>query len=172
MTRNNAREIAVHLVFSMGFGGRSAGEVLSGELNRERFGALGQESPLYAQYPNEKQREYIRTLVEGVAAHGEELDGYISRYAVGWSLGRIPRMARAILRTAMYEVLYMPDVPNASAIDAAVELTKQYEPQEVASFVNGILGTFMRTELPQEAETAQEEETAGEREEPAGQGED
>ena len=169
MTRNNAREIAVHLVFSMGFGGRSAGEVLSGELNRERFGALGQESPLYAQYPNEKQREYIRTLVEGVAAHGEELDGYISRYAVGWSLGRIPRMARAILRTAMYEVLYMPDVPNASAIDAAVELTKQYEPQEVASFVNGILDTFVRTELPDEPVGEQAEPEADGEEVPGGE---
>ena len=127
MTRNNAREIAVHLVFGLEFGARSAEEVLKSELSRERFETLGQESPLYAQYPNEKQREYIRALVEGVYAHGEELDAYISRYAVGWSLSRIPRMARAILRTAMYEVLYMPDVPNASAIDAAVELTKQYD---------------------------------------------
>ena len=148
MTRNNAREIAVHLVFSLEFGARSADEVLEGELNRERFAALGQESPLYAQYPNEKQRDYIQNLVRGVYAHREELDAYISRYAVGWSLLRIPRMARAILRTAMYEVLYMPDVPNASAIDAAVELTKNYEPQEVAAFVNGILGSFVRSELP------------------------
>ena len=43
------------------------------------------------------------------------------------------------MRTAMYEVLYMPDIPNAAAIDAAVEMTKKYEPQEVAAFVNGIL---------------------------------
>ena len=158
MTRNNAREIAVHLVFSLGFAGRSAGEVLERELNRERFAALGEESPLYAQYPNEKQREYIRTVVEGVYAHGQELDEYISRYAVGWALGRIPRMARAILRTAMYEMLYMPEIPHAAAIDEAVELTKKYEPQEVASFVNGILGSFVRTELPQEPAQAEERE--------------
>ena len=44
----------------------------------------------------------------------------------------------------MYEILYMPDIPNAAAINAAVELTKQYEPQEVAAFVNGILGSFVR----------------------------
>ena len=161
MTRNNAREIAVQLVFALGFGSRSAEEVLEGELNRERFAALGEENPLYAQYPNEKQREYIRSLVEGVYAHGEELDGYISRYAVGWALSRIPRMARAVLRTAMYEVLYMPDVPNAAAIDAAVELTKQYEPQEVASYVNGILGSFVRTELG-ESELEPSEEQAEE----------
>ena len=168
MTRNNAREIAVHLVFGLEFGARSAEEVLKSELSRERFEALGQESPLYAQYPNEKQREYIRALVEGVYAHGEELDAYISRYAVGWSLSRIPRMARAILRTAMYEVLYMPDVPNASAIDAAVELTKQYEPQEVASFVNGILGTFVRTELPDEPLGSRRSRRPAGRKSPAG----
>ena len=165
MTRNNAREIAVHLVFGLEFGARSAEEVLKSELSRERFEALGQESPLYAQYPNEKQREYIRALVEGVYAHGEELDAYISRYAVGWSLSRIPRMARAILRTAMYEVLYMPDVPNASAM----ELTKQYEPQEVASFVNGILGTFVRTELPDEPVGEQTEAEDGGEEAPGGE---
>ena len=166
MTRNNAREIAVHLVFSMEFGSRRGDEVLESELNRERFAALSQETPLYTQYPNEKQREYIQALVHGIDEHGEELDGYISRYAVGWSLHRIPRMARAILRTALYELLYMPDVPNASAIDAAVELTKKYEPQEVAAFVNGILGTFARTELPdqggQPEETSQDSEEGSE----------
>ena len=90
---------------------------------------------------------YIKNLVRGAFAHGPELDDYISRYAVGWSFERIPRMAAAIMRTAMYEILYMPDIPNAAAINAAVELTKQYEPQEVAAFVNGILGSFVRAEF-------------------------
>lgn len=99
------------------------------------------------QYPNEKQETYIKNLVRGAFAHGPELDDYISRYAVGWSFERIPRMAAAIMRTAMYEILYMPDIPNAAAINAAVELTKQYEPQEVAAFVNGILGSFVRAEF-------------------------
>ena len=147
MTRDNAREIAVHLIFSLGFGTQSADEVLKSELNRERFGELAQEMPIYAQYPNEKQETYIKNLVRGAFAHGPELDDYISRYAVGWSFERIPRMAAAILRTAMYEILYMPDIPNAAAINAAVELTKQYEPQEVAAFVNGILGSFVRAEF-------------------------
>ena len=124
MTRSTAREIAVHLIFSLGFGTQSAEEVLDSELTRERFEELGGESQLYAQFPNEKQERYIRDLVRGVFAHGPELDDYIARYAVGWSFARIPRMAAAILRTAMYEVLYMPDIPNAAAIAAAVEMTK------------------------------------------------
>ena len=105
MTRDNAREIAVHLIFSLGFGTQSADEVLESELNRERFDELAQEMPVYAQYPNEKQETYIKNLVRGAFAHGPELDDYISRYAVGWSFERIPRMAAAIMRTAMYEIL-------------------------------------------------------------------
>ena len=51
------------------------------------------------------------------------------------------------MRTAMYEVLYMPDIPNAAAINEAVEIAKGYEPQEVVSFLNGILGSFVRAEF-------------------------
>lgn len=152
MTRNTAREIAVHMVFSLSFENISAEELLSSQLTRERFEELAPDMPLYTQYPNEKQEQYIRDLVSGVFAHGPELDDYISRYSVGWSFARIPRMAAAIMRTAMYEVLYMPDVPNAAAINAAVEIAKGYEPQEVVSFVNGILGTFARTECGDQSE--------------------
>ena len=147
MTRSVAREIAVHIIFALGFDSRSAQEVLEAELNRERFQELAEELSLYEQFPNEKQERYIRALVQGAFAHGPELDDCISRYSVGWAFARIPRMAAAIMRTAMYEVLYMPDVPNAAAINAAVEIAKKYEPAEVVSFINGILGTFVRTEF-------------------------
>ena len=147
MTRTNAREIAVQMVFSLSFGGVTAQEVLDSQLTAERFRELAEESPLYAQFPNEKQERYIRELVEGVYAHGPELDGYISQYAVGWSFARIPRMASSIMRTAMYEMLDMPDIPNAAAINEAVEIAKNYEPPEVVSFLNGILGSFARAEF-------------------------
>lgn len=146
MTRSNAREIAVQLIFSLGFGNLSAQEVLDSQLTTERFAELAEENALYAQFPNEKQQQYIRDLVQGVFSHGPELDDYISRYAVGWSFARIPRMAAAIMRTAMYEVLYVPDVPNAAAINEAVEIAKHYEDDKVVSFINGILGSFVRGE--------------------------
>ena len=147
MTRSNAREIAVQLVFSLSFDNVDVKELLAEQLTPERFQELAEEMPLYAQFPNEKQEKYIRDLVQGVFAHGPELDDYINRYAVGWSFARIPRMAAAIMRTAMYEILYMPEIPNAVAVNEAVEITKNYESQEVVSFVNGILGTFVRTEF-------------------------
>lgn len=165
MTRSSAREIAVHIIFSLSFDNRSAHEILDTELNRERFQELAEELPLYEQFPNNKQERYIRDLVQGVFAHGPELDDYISRYSVGWAFARIPRMAAAIMRTAMYEVLYMPDIPNAAAINEAVEIAKKYEPVEVVSFLNGILGTFVRTEFadtppkPEKQKLSPEEET-------------
>ena len=166
MTRSNAREIAVQLVFSLSFDNVDVKELLAEQLTPERFQELAEEMPLYAQFPNEKQEKYIRDLVQGVFAHGPELDDYINRYAVGWSFARIPRMAAAIMRTAMYEVLYMPDIPNAAAINEAVEIAKSYEPQEVVSFVNGILGSFVRAEFADtppkpEKEAAPAEETEG-----------
>ena len=163
MTRSNAREIAIHMIFELGFGNSSADELLNNEMTPERFAQIGEEEPLYAQFPNEKQAQYIRDLVRGTFAHSPELDDYIARYAVNWSFERIPRMAAAIMRTAMYEVLYMPDIPNAAAINSAVDIAKKYETPEVVSFVNGILGSFVRTEFQQfqdkpveEAETSEE----------------
>ena len=88
--------------------------------------------------------------MKGVYEHGVELDGYISKYAIGWSFARISRMAAAIMRVAMYEILYMPDIPASAAINEAVELAKRYDSPEAASFVNGILGSYVRKELPEE----------------------
>ena len=152
MTRTTAREIAMHMVFELGFGNRSAQQLLEEALTEECFGQIGVEEPLYAVFPGEAQEKYIRTLVNGVFEHGPELDEYISRYAVGWNFARIPRVAAAIMRVAMYEMLYMPDIPNGAAINEAVEIAKGYEPAEVISFINGILGTFARNELTEVTE--------------------
>ena len=154
MTRTNAREIAVHLAFALGFSDRTADELLESSLTRESFQQLREEDPLYSEFPNEKQRRYITELVRGVDAHGPELDGYIAKYAVGWSFSRISRIAAAVMRVAMYEILYMPDIPPAAAINEAVELSKHYETQETAAFINGILGAFVRGELPPERASA------------------
>lgn len=150
MTRTNAREIAMRLTFELGFSSETAQALLDRELTQERFGLLVQEDPLYEDFPNEKQRAYITELVKGVLAHGAELDGYIEKYAVGWRFSRIDRVAAAIMRVAMYEVLYRPDVPNRAAVNEAVEIAKGYLDADVVRFVNGILGAFVRAEFPEE----------------------
>ena len=84
--------------------------------------------------------------MKGVDEHAAELDGYIAKYAKGWSFSRIPLVASAIMRVAMYEILYMQDVPNSAAINEAVEIAKKYETPETVKFINGILGSFVRQE--------------------------
>lgn len=150
MTRTSAREIAVHFSFELGFSNQTADELLEHMLTRPVFAQIGEEEPLYAEFPDEKQETYIRTLVKGVYDHCPELDDYISRYAIGWKYARIPWVAVSIMRVAMYEILYMQDIPNAAAINEAVQMAKHYEEPEVVSFINGILGSFVRKECPPE----------------------
>jgi N utilization substance protein B len=145
MTRITAREIAVHTVYALDFT-----ENLT-ELVEERTGAvfferLADEDELFLSPPDEESALYIKAVAEGVDTHLAELDGYIEKYASGWSFGRISRIAVAAMRVCMYEILYRPDVPDAAAINAAVEICKHYEEQETAAFVNGILGSFWKGE--------------------------
>lgn len=150
MVRNVAREIAIHLAYELSFTDQTVEELLDQRLTAESFASLSGEDAIYAQIPNEKQAAYIRRLVAGVEEHAAELDGYITKYAVGWSFSRIPLVASAIMRVCMYEILYMPDVPNSVAINEAVEIAKKYETPETVKFINGILGSFARQECPQE----------------------
>ena len=150
MTRSTAREIAIHLTFELAFSDIKVEELLERELNEEAFAARAAEEPLYAEYPNQEQENYIRTLVRGVAEHGFELDGYIEKHAKGWRFSRIDRVAAAIMRVTMYEILYRPDVPNKVAINEAVEIAKGYVDEDVVKFVNGILGSFVRAEFPEQ----------------------
>lgn len=149
MVRNTAREIAIHLAYELSFTELSVAELLDQRLTAESFASLSDEDETYATPPSAKQADYIRRLVGGVAEHAAELDGYIAKYAVGWDFARIPLVASAIMRVGMYEILYMPDVPNGAAINEAVEIAKKYETPETVKFINGILGSFVRQECPQ-----------------------
>lgn len=148
MNRSTAREIVMHCAYSIGFSRKTPQELLAERLTPEAFAAWADEYEVYREFPEKDQCDYIRETVIGVAEHGPELDMYISRYARGWSFARIPLIAAAIMRVAMYEILYMPDIPNAAAINDAVELSKKYEDEKVVSFVNGLLGAFVRAEFP------------------------
>ena len=144
MVRNTAREIAIHLSYELSFTDKPVDALLDQRLTSEAFAALAGEDALYEEAPGPKQGEYIRRLVKGVDEHGAELDGYIAKYAKGWKFDRIPLVASAIMRVAMYEILYMQDIPNGAAINEAVEIAKKYETPETVKFINGILGRFVR----------------------------
>ncbi|MBE6996553.1 MAG: transcription antitermination factor NusB [Ruminococcaceae bacterium] len=147
MTRTAAREIAILLSFSAAGADETVQERLDRFFEQEHYASMAEENALFAEFPDEQQMDYIRTLAALIAGHREELDGYIERYARGWKAERISRMAGAILRCAMSEILYLPDVPNAAAINEAVELAKKYEDTDVVAFINGVLGGFVRGEI-------------------------
>ena len=147
MVRNTAREIAIHLSYELSFTDKTVEDLLESRLTAETFATLAEEDVVYTEAPNSKQADYIRHLVKGVEEHAAELDGYIAKYAKGWSFARIPLVASAIMRVAMYEILYMQDIPNGAAINEAVEIAKKYETPETVKFINGILGTFVRQEI-------------------------
>ncbi len=78
----------------------------------------------------------------GVEKHQPELDRLIARFAIDWTLGRMPVIDRTLLRMATYELLHQPDVPAAVTISEAVELAKQYSTEESGRFVNGVLASI------------------------------
>ena len=150
MTRSAAREIAIQLGFSVASTGLEPGEAVEEFFDPEHYDTLQAEDGLYGEKPGKKDLDFIRRSVEGVMEHRGELDELIGKYAKGWRTERISRSAAAILRQAMFEILYMPDVPDASSMDEAVELAKGYEEADVVAFINGVLGGFYRGEILKE----------------------
>ena len=120
--------------------------------------------------------EYAESLVAGVSAHRGEIDEYIRATSENWALDRMPVVDRAILRLAVYEMLFVDDVPVSVAINEAVELAKAYGGEDESSrFVNGVLGRISRmtqddeagsAEAPPEVAVLREEPQEGPQEEP------
>ena len=149
MTRANARELAVHLVYGWEFTGEEPQQVINTRLDKEYYTLLSGENDVYTDRPSAAQRAYIDSIVMGVANRSDELSEMIQKYAIGWDISRISKLARAVLQVAIFEVLYLDDVPTNVAISEAVRLVKLYDGEETGAFVNGILGSFAR-ELNQE----------------------
>lgn len=146
MSRANARELAVHLIYSQELTGQEPAELLEQRLNKEYFSTLSAENELYAELPGSAQRRYLDTVLTGVANRQEELNSEIRQYSIGWDVSRISRMTRAIMQLAIYEIQFMDDVPTNVAISEAVRLAKKYDGDDTGSFVNGILGSFARSQ--------------------------
>jgi N utilization substance protein B len=88
--------------------------------------------------------EFTVELVGGVAEHRDRIDEILAAYAEGWTVARMPDVDRAVLRLAVYELLWRHDVPAAVVIDEAVELAKSLSTDESPRFVNGVLGRVLR----------------------------
>lgn len=144
MTRGDARELAVHLIYAREFTGEEPESVINTRLNKEYYPNLAQVNNVYSDRPNKAQTAYIDTVVSGVASRLDVLNNYIAQYAIGWDVTRISRLTRAVMQLSIFEILYVEDVPTGVAISEAVRIAKKYDGDDTGAFVNGILGSFAR----------------------------
>ena len=122
--RSKARKRALDVLFEADQRGVPAAEVLAARVEMA-------DPPVH---------DHTARLVAGVVDNRERIDALIETYARDWELDRMPAVDRALLRMAVYELLYVDDVPAPVVIDEAVELAKQLSTDESPAFVNGVLG--------------------------------
>jgi N utilization substance protein B len=130
--RHHARKRAVDLLFEAEARGLSPGEAV------EVRTALAQAQPDVAPL-----HPYTVTVARGVGENSAHIDDLISSHLQGWTLDRLPAVDRAILRVAVWELLYADDVPEPVAVDEAVQLAKELSTDESPGFLNGVLGHVM-----------------------------
>lgn len=90
---------------------------------------------------------YLSELVSGVQAHEQELDALISKHLRNWSIQRLAKTDLLILRIAVYELVYQPDIPANIVMNEAIEITKEYSDEESRKFVNGILSSVHQAQM-------------------------
>ena len=88
---------------------------------------------------------YAREIVSGVVDHIDEIDAYLMAYSQGWTIERMPALDRTIMRVAIWEIVFNEDVPDAVAVDEAVELAKEYSTDDSPGFINGLLNKVCST---------------------------
>lgn len=128
MTRKEAREQAFILIFEKSFREEPMEEIIADAFE---YGLITPE-------------DYVETVANGVEAQKETIDARIAANLKGWSLNRLSKVALAALRLAVYEMLYMDDIPTGVSINEAVELTKKFATEDDAAYINGVLGTIAR----------------------------
>lgn len=128
LSRKNARENLFILVFEKSFNNDTAVEILDTAISVRDF----------------EVDEYIKSAFLGINDNLEEIDTIITENIKGWKKERISRVALALLRLAVYEIISIPDIPASVSVNEAVVLCKKYATQEDASFINGILGAVVK----------------------------
>lgn len=146
LTRRQAREITLCLVFDFGFNSEEKPEELL-ELYIRYFPEADETEV------NDQLREdsYVSSVYFGVAEKIDELDEIIKNCSLKWKFHRISRISLSILRIAVYELLYMKDIPNEVSVNEAVEMSKKYDNEDSYTFINGVLGAVISNVLPTRA---------------------
>jgi len=131
--RRIARQLAVQVLFHLGFNPGPP---------EDKFGLICRNFDI-------RESDFAKALVVGVSQCLEELDRLIREASRNWRLERMPMLDKCILRMAVYEFLYLDDVPPKVTIDEAVEIGKRFGSQESGSFINGVLDKIYSSLLEQ-----------------------
>lgn len=110
-------------------------------------------------FEKDVDKEFTITTAEGVKSHILEIDNKIIEVAPEWPIEQVALIDKAILRVAIYELLFKDDIPPKVAINEAVELAKTYGGDNASKFINGVLGTIYRKSdryVPEEEDGKQE----------------
>ncbi len=150
--RRRAREFCLALIFAADVGRQPPVRILDrAEALLDTLMALWDLNAREAAKLGTEIQDYGRALAEQYFAHAREVDELISSYSEGWAVSRMPAVDRNLLRMALAEMLYEPEVPVGVTIDEAVELAKEYGTEESGKFINGILGAVARQIEAEEA---------------------
>lgn len=130
LTRKQAREQAFILIFEKCFKEETVDDILELAVELRDF----------------ETDDYTINTFKGVYENVDLLDSKISDNTKKWDINRISRVSLAILRLALYEILFVDDIPDSVSANEAVELAKKYSTENDAAFVNGIIGSIIRNE--------------------------
>ena len=144
MSRTTARSAAMQMIFEKISGGQGGEETLKLVYDELREYGIPGGRTVDDSEPDEEDRKYITEAFNGVLSHLDELDGIIGKTAKGWTTERMSLVDLTVLRLAVWEILYNPDIPDNVSVAEALELTERYSDPEDKPFVNGILGTVIR----------------------------
>ena len=134
MTRKDARKAVLELLFESGF--------RSDENALEIYDVSAENREL-------ENDQYVRGVFFGVLEHLSEIDEVIGAHSHGWKPERISRVARTVLRIAVYEMMYIEQIPYVVSINEAIELCREFDDEKIRPFVNGVLNAVKAT-LPEE----------------------
>ncbi|MDF2613630.1 MAG: NusB antitermination factor [Clostridia bacterium] len=136
MTRRNARELIMQLLYEYTFHNEEDTErLLNEKINEIKAKDDGS---------NKAVIKFIEDEYFGVLAHLDEIDELIKKSAVNWSPSRIAKVDFGILRLATYELKWCTDIPNKVVVNEALEIAKAYSTDKSAKFINGILGNVIK----------------------------
>lgn len=145
MSRTTARIAAMQMIFERVSGGQGGEETLQMVYEELRENGLPGNRKIDGHEPDDEDREYITRAFDGVLSHQADIDDLIGKTSQGWPIERMSLVDLTILRLAVWEILYDPSIPGSVSISEAVALTECYSDPEDKGFVNGILGTILRS---------------------------